>query len=452
MRPTRLPLLLLAALIACQLPTDDHKSSGGPEIDFVVIFASYHRLAVGDELGLKAQAIRRDCDIDFCREEEVNASFTWRSSNSAIATVGPGGRVRAVGRGIATIYAKTRDIEASIAIEVGTEYIPLVAVGDGGACGLAQSGAVYCWGRIGLAQEGRNGMREPNAVLAHLRFTQVASGSRVGCGITDGQGTWCWSTGSTGLVAGNHDFQSVTVGSMDWLGGSHSCALDQEGLAWCWGYNRFGQLGANSGDTFRDPVPIQGNRSFSNLSAGASHTCGVSAGEVFCWGENRRGSLGTDDGPWRSEPMPVPGITGAVAVAAGQGYSCAIIEHGATVCWGGNTSGQMGTGTSDTLPHAPTPVSSVPPLVALDASAMTCGLTDGGQVYCWGGPYGSPAMPSLIPLATPSTSLGVGMQMRPGFFLDVGVEQACAINANGTGTCWTGNYLPEPLGPPVVFP
>jgi hypothetical protein len=60
-------------------------------------------------------------------------------------------------------------------------------------------------------------------------------------------------------------------------GYEHSCALDGDGRAVCWGGDAYGQA-SPPGYTF------------SALSAGYEHSCGVTAGGgVACWGRDHQG-------------------------------------------------------------------------------------------------------------------------------------------------------------------
>src|SRR2546425_11540679 len=63
-------------------------------------------------------------------------------------------------------------------------------------------------------------------------------------------------------------------------GRSHTCGLDAEGQAWCWG--RLGRYGPLS--------PIGAHPPFASISAGDHKTCAVtSEGGVLCWGVFRIG-------------------------------------------------------------------------------------------------------------------------------------------------------------------
>ena len=92
-------------------------------------------------------------------------------------------------------------------------------------------------------------------------------------------------------------------------GGSHTCALTADGAAYCWGSNTSGQLGnpdtretcteglMAEGVCSRRPQAVAGDLRFTGISAGASHTCGVTtSGVVYCWGSNDDGQVGVPRG------------------------------------------------------------------------------------------------------------------------------------------------------------
>jgi alpha-tubulin suppressor-like RCC1 family protein len=96
-------------------------------------------------------------------------------------------------------------------------------------------------------------------------------------------------------------------------GGTHTCALARSGKGFCWGGNRWGELGDGRSDTLPTGMPVfgveayetgaalrtrravsfSGSHRFSVVSAGDRHSCGVTThGAVYCWGLGRFGQLG----------------------------------------------------------------------------------------------------------------------------------------------------------------
>jgi hypothetical protein len=89
-------------------------------------------------------------------------------------------------------------------------------------------------------------------------------------------------------------------------GGAHSCGVKTDGTAWCWGYNSSGRLGDGTTTDRASPTQVPG--SWSSLTAGYWHSCGVKPdGTAWCWGDNGYGQLGDGTTTDRSTPTPVGG-------------------------------------------------------------------------------------------------------------------------------------------------
>ena len=99
------------------------------------------------------------------------------------------------------------------------------------------------------------------------------------------------------------DVQAAWLESLA-VGGVHTCALDTDGSAYCWGRNTYGQLGDGTTTDRTAPVRVEGRHRFTSLHASGAHTCGVlSGGGRLCWGFNLEGQLG--DGTRVNQTRPV---------------------------------------------------------------------------------------------------------------------------------------------------
>ncbi len=104
---------------------------------------------------------------------------------------------------------------------------------------------------------------------------------------------------------------SPVVGANDWLsvdaGGDHACGRRTDWHMYCWGRDSAGEVG--DGDTQLDTsipvrVLIEGTR-WTSLSSGSAHTCARRArGRLYCWGWDRYGQIG-DGGPYVNHLSPV---------------------------------------------------------------------------------------------------------------------------------------------------
>lgn len=122
-------------------------------------------------------------------------------------------------------------------------------------------------------------------------------------------------------------------------GNNHTCAVDETGAAWCWGANRYGQLGDDSTKSSTTPVKVSGGASWRQVAAGNSHTCAVDTdGTAWCWGGNFAGKLGDGSTKSSTTPVKVSGLPGPVEfVTVSSERSCAAAAAGGVWCWGDNT-------------------------------------------------------------------------------------------------------------------
>ena len=74
---------------------------------------------------------------------------------------------------------------------------------------------------------------------------------------------------SVGVVFAEGEFRTEPMVS---AGGSHTVALKSDGTVWCWGFNKFGQLGDETNEGRNTPVQVKGLSGVTAVSAGSSHT------------------------------------------------------------------------------------------------------------------------------------------------------------------------------------
>lgn len=226
------------------------------------------------------------------------------------------------------------------------------------------------------------------------------------------------------------------------VGGYHNCARTGADTVWCWGYNRYGQLGDGSFDDSDQPREVLGLTGVTDVSAGELHSCALRGdGTVWCWGRNHRGQVGIDP---ESEPgveesayaKQVAGIDGVVAVSAGGRHTCAVRVDHSVWCWGANVFGQLGDGT-DTSRHLPREVVDLQDVAAVSAGGNhTCALQEDGSVWCWGqnergqlgdGVFEAALVPGLVAMIPAAT------------LIDTGAAHTCVMLADGGAWCWGDN-------------
>ena len=108
----------------------------------------------------------------------------------------------------------------------------------------------------------------------------------------------------------------IQVSASTGSAGAHTCAVTTGNTVYCWGNNEYGRLGNDSTTQSEVPVPVADsadggfvNGQVESVSAGGAHTCAVTTGNtVYCWGDNRYGQLGNGlSGSENNSSVPVPG-------------------------------------------------------------------------------------------------------------------------------------------------
>jgi len=308
-------------------------------------------------------------------------------------------------------------------VAVSGHAVHQVAVGHDHTCGLLDNDDMYCWGASDYGQLGygntadvgrTNGVLAGGPIQLGASATRIHAGRYTSCALLSGGSLRCWGQGGAlGLGTSQpnigDDELPTAIGPIDVggvveqlaLGGSHSCALLQDGSVRCWGYNIYGELGYGFSYDFADlaytrPLTLALGGSATQVVVGDYHSCALlSAGTVRCWGDNSQGQLalsgvttvGERDTPADHAPIDLGGV--AVQLEAGANHTCARLNTGGVRCWGSNGSGQLG---YDLATYVATQTPAQRGNVNLAASTIdialgeshTCALLQSGAVRCWG--------------------------------------------------------------------
>jgi alpha-tubulin suppressor-like RCC1 family protein len=255
----------------------------------------------------------------------------------------------------------TEDRLVPVAVLGGIAFEEIVT-GQLHVCGRTAAGEAWCWGAYPSGQLGndaRPDQVQPTRSAAGVTFTSLTASGTTTCGLTAEGVAWCWGNNTfgqlgngaktnaavhvAGVVTGPTRFTSLSMGR------AHTCGVDADGAAWCWGGNTYGQLGDGTKDERLIPTAVLGDHRFASLSAGTTHTCGVAKdGAAWCWGANSVGQLGDgvkSTAEDRTSPVAVAGGISFTAVSAGEDYTCGIAKDASAYCWG--SSGVLGNGTRD---------------------------------------------------------------------------------------------------------
>lgn len=232
---------------------------------------------------------------------------------------------------------------------------------------------------------------------------------------------------------------------------------ETRGTAMAWGYNNYGQLGTESTISYSSPVLVSGSHNFVHIAKGAYlsyHSCALKEdGSAWAWGYNNYGQLGNNTRTDTSSPISVIGNHSFIQISAGGIHTVALKENGSIWAWGGNTVGQLGTGNTISY-SSPVMVMSEQNFKAVEAgNSFTAALTNDGSVYTWGdGTYGAIGNNNIQNKSTPTLIIGnhsfisisVGSYFTRGLKKD-GSTWAWGYNANGRLGNGTTNHQSSPV-------
>ncbi|HXI63149.1 MAG TPA: Ig-like domain-containing protein [Gemmatimonadales bacterium] len=202
------------------------------------------------------------------------AAYCWGNNSAGELGIGPTGP---------QVCSSEPCSTAPVAVSGNLTFVALSA-GQFHVCGVTSGGAGYCWGDNANGQLG-------------VSTTETCS-----------FGGFFFDCSTTPLpVDGGVAFTSISAGIF------HSCGVTATGAGYCWGSNSDGQLGTGTTDFAPAPTLIAGGLSFAAVSAfGRWHSCGLTTGSLaYCWGYNGWGQIGDGTGSETWAPVGVLGQAGA---------------------------------------------------------------------------------------------------------------------------------------------
>ncbi len=213
-----------------------------------------------------------------------------------------------------------------------------------------------------------------------------------------------------------------------------TCALTKAGTVYCWGYNKFGQLGDGTTEDQTRPVRLKIPRS-AEIALGSFFGCArLEDGGIACWGDRKDGAIGDGKPEGATEPVRLPDLGNLQELSCGRTSACVVRRDAAVWCWGHlpwlhepayapvevpslkgwtqialgpehvcarSTTGQVGCWWKNKKSELQTshsfeskglaPLTGIPSVRELSTNTdVTCGTVDSGDVYCWVGPSGDP--------------------------------------------------------------
>jgi alpha-tubulin suppressor-like RCC1 family protein len=347
-----------------------------------------------------------------------------------------------------------------------------ITAGSATECALDSAGLAYCWGAGGSGQLGNGTTTAAQStavavtttgVLSGKTLTQITAGAATVCALASTGLAYCWGAGgsgqlgngtttgsqstavavtTTGVLAGK-TLTQITANNA----GSHECALDSAGSAYCWGLNSSGQVG-NGATAVNFSVPVAVTSAATRIAGGVSHSCVISNGKAYCWGDNTGGELGNGSTTQSNVPVAVStsGVLSGktlIQVSGGSDFTCALDSAGSAYCWGLNANGELGNGstTGSSVPVAVTTTGALSgkTLTQISVGGLhACALDSAGLAYCWGfnsnGQLGNnTTTDSDVPVAATASGVLSGKTLTQ---ITAGGVHTCAVDSSGLAYCW----------------
>ncbi|MBF0362737.1 MAG: hypothetical protein HQK49_17090 [Oligoflexia bacterium] len=236
------------------------------------------------------------------------------------------------------------------------------------------------------------------------------------------------------------------------MGATHTCALENSKKIKCWGSNTFGQLGKDPSvvSFFETPIEVVINSQIdlNDISAGDNHTCySDNDDKAYCWGDNRFGQLGITG--TKIGPVLVPKLPqGKVLFVASKGnFSCAVCyEVNQVFCWG-----EMYFNGVKKIFSSPTEITGIgADVFALDLGLEESCAHDEDYFYCWG-----KYIQGVVKRSIPTGKINGKVQIGDGFYcmtISTGVDEVFCWGKNDKGQLGVESYIKESSVPIPALP
>lgn len=238
-------------------------------------------------------------------------------------------------------------VAPTIAVEGAPTDIIDFALGENHTCVLSRRGEVRCWGynkkgELGIGAKGEVASGQVQGIASsgeRVSVRAIASGGYQSCALRSDGAVYCWGMnlkGQVGSGAASQDPVRVPVqvrglppARAIFAGDSMTCAIVDDGSAWCWGDNSQHAIEGSSRQVVASPTRVAGGSKIDSIAIGNYHLCLLAAGRVSCTGKMARHNAAL---------AALPTVT---AISAGWEHSCAI-AGGEVYCWGSNYLGVLG--------------------------------------------------------------------------------------------------------------
>ena len=344
------------------------------------------------------------------------------------------------------------------------ENIIQVAAGSNHNLALDKDGTVWAWGSNGYGQIGNNTTTSsslPVKVTGLTDAVSIAAGYYNSFAVRKDGSVWSWGRNVYGSLGnGNTSNQLIPQRVLGGASGSqyltdivevkaatyHTLALKANGTVYAWGYNGYGQLGSNGGNSYTPVQVVTGAQNSASgylenvvdidVSSENDSTWGTSIAlteskEVYGWGVSDNGALGKKDRI--TTPIKVSNVNTAVQIAIGgtsNGQFTYILKEDGTVSsLGYNVYGQLGNGTttSSSVAQDVQNLKDVVQVVGSQNGYFGAAVRTDGTVWAWGyNGYGQ-----LGNSKNENSSIPVSVGYPPTMNFDV---QYAEVQKSATGT------------------
>eukprot|EP01080_Neovahlkampfia_damariscottae_P011639 gene11639-4880_t len=279
---------------------------------------------------------------------------------------------------------------------------------------FSQIGDAFSWGSGSRGAVG-NGKQEDSLVpqvvkdFLYLDVESIYCENSAFASLTTGGELFSWGSNDSGRLGHGDEIDRFTPTLvkalqgrkivMVGMGSSHTLLLEDNGVLWAYGSNKYGQLGLGTTDEKKlkpTPVSFFKGMKIASIAAGSDHSFAIlSNGSCYSWGKGEDGQLGHGDQKNSNVPKEVVEIKNlgkkARSASLGSWHSLILLTDGSLLSCGNSTYGQTGHEHNDII-LKPTLISALKGKKVIEISSGSSHnaiITDKGDIYTWGnGSYG----------------------------------------------------------------
>lgn len=236
--------------------------------------------------------------------------------------------------------------------------VTAISAGGWHSAALKSDGTVWTWGWNTDGQLGDGTFTDkvvPAQVPGLTGVTAISAGTYHMLALKNDGTVWAWGDNISGQIGDGSTTDRATPVQVVGLTGVtkiatgrfFSLAVKSDGTVWTWGENLYGQLGNGTTTDSHVPVQVSGLTGIIKAATCGAFECHIikNDGTAWAWGRNTYGNLGDGSVTHRSTPVQMTGISDVAGLVAGTNFSLIYKSDGTFWGCGRNASGQLGDGT-----------------------------------------------------------------------------------------------------------